>query len=279
MKIRTEKIQPNGMLPIPEEVQAEFHLTPGTEVKFVDRGSEVGIKTYGFHHPRLRYEDYVQYHLNNEMKCNFSELEKITDRWGFIRQIYMENMKDIMMCSEENIRGNIGPYILDWAPFFSPIEADTWNSIRGRGIPLYPQFPVFNFFIDFANPYAKIGLELDGRKFHNSQKDTERDQMLLKYGWRIFRVTGSECTFPSDPEEWANEEDIDEDERLDRVTKWIMETNDGVVFSIGAIYFGRPKTLQEETRRLCLKSLATHRLTDFALPQDSSDIAVRVACI
>jgi len=61
------------------------------------------------------------------------------------------------------------------------------------GIVLYPQFPIFNSFIDFANPYLKIGLELDGKDYHNLDKDYETDKKLSRFGWKIFRVTGKEA--------------------------------------------------------------------------------------
>ena len=40
---------------------------------------------------------------------------------------------------------------------------------------------------------AKIALECDGKEFHDAAKDRSRDAELGKMGWRVFRVTGSEC--------------------------------------------------------------------------------------
>lgn len=61
-----------------------------------------------------------------------------------------------------------------------------------RGLPLYPQFPLFNYFIDFANPYLRIGVELDGKQ-HDQNVDQERDDRLAEYGWSIFRIAGLEA--------------------------------------------------------------------------------------
>jgi hypothetical protein len=93
---------------------------------------------------------------------DFRHLSTITDKWGYIRQGYMEHMPDIMAAARKNRRGWIAPYFYDWATYFSPIEEVAWHAIRGHyGIPLYPQFPLFNFFVDFANPYVCVRLQFD----------------------------------------------------------------------------------------------------------------------
>jgi len=38
----------------------------------------------------------------------------------------------------------------------SPIEFNVWSDIRSNGLMFYPQFPVLNYFIDFADPIRKI---------------------------------------------------------------------------------------------------------------------------
>ena len=100
----------------------------------------------------------------------------------------MEIIPDIMMTSQQNINQQIDPYFIDWLLDFSPIEEIAWNSIRSRGVPLYPQFSLFNYFIDFANPVLKIGLEMDGKEFHDTEKDRERDTKLAEY-WPIASYT------------------------------------------------------------------------------------------
>lgn len=42
--------------------------------------------------------------------------------------------------------------------------------------------------IDFANRRTRLGLEIDGRDYHDIVADQQRDEWLLKYGWRIKRV-------------------------------------------------------------------------------------------
>lgn len=83
------------------------------------------------------------------------------------------------------------PYLMDWR--FSPIERLVWGDIRGMCLPFYPQMPVLNYFIDFANPFLKIGIECDGKAWHDKEKDAARDVRLAAAGWMIFRIEGHEC--------------------------------------------------------------------------------------
>ena len=84
---------------------------------------------------------------------------------------------------------------------FSPIEEKFNQHALKINIPLIRQYPVGNFFIDFAyidnNGLGfKIAIELDGQRFHSSysqrQKDYKRERFLLMEGWIIIRFTGSE---------------------------------------------------------------------------------------
>jgi hypothetical protein len=46
------------------------------------------------------YKDYIR---KGRLKNGFYELDKITDKWGYIRQGYMERIPLIMAASETNI--------------------------------------------------------------------------------------------------------------------------------------------------------------------------------
>jgi len=76
---------------------------------------------------------------------------------------------------------------------FTPIEQAIWNDIRTTDIVMYPQFPACGFFLDFANPRAKVAIECDGRAYHDKEKDAARDGALAHSGWTIYRITGSDC--------------------------------------------------------------------------------------
>ncbi|WP_025371791.1 endonuclease domain-containing protein [Advenella mimigardefordensis] len=98
--------------------------------------------------------------------------------------------------------------IADWSRVFTPIEAASWEDIRFSRIPLWPQLPVDRFFLDFGNPIVKVGLECDGKQWHDQRKDAERDAILKAQGWIIFRAEGWRCNrvmpYPDDFDDWSD---------------------------------------------------------------------------
>ena len=120
--------------------------------------------------------------------------QTIEQKWSSIRKIYTEITPTILRQSQEDINSWVDPYFYDWIPDSTPIEDMAWQCIRGNhSIPMYPQYPALHYFIDFANPYLKIGVELDGAVWHNEEKDRKRDELLAADGWKIYRVSGREC--------------------------------------------------------------------------------------
>lgn len=102
----------------------------------------------------------------------------ITQR-EMMRQKYAEKLLD-------------DPYFY-WPFDFSPIESIFWNDIRCRWIKLYPEYPVLNYFIDFADPTNKIWTEIDWEEWHRDKiKDTKRQDAIEKEWWEIHRFTWSQ---------------------------------------------------------------------------------------
>jgi very-short-patch-repair endonuclease len=76
----------------------------------------------------------------------------------------------------------------------TPIEAWLWADIRQANAVFYPQYPIGRFFVDFANPKAKVVIECDGAAYHlDKAKDAARDAELERKGWTVYRITGAEC--------------------------------------------------------------------------------------
>ena len=75
----------------------------------------------------------------------------------------------------------------------TPAEDNMWGDIRRNSLEMYPQFPVGKYYLDFANPFYKVAIEVDG-KYHETpekkEKDRIRDSELKEAGWHIYRVTG-----------------------------------------------------------------------------------------
>jgi very-short-patch-repair endonuclease len=84
--------------------------------------------------------------------------------------------------------------------FDSPIEESFWFAYRElkprelRG--LVTQYKVGRYYIDFALPRRKIGIELDGWASHHSTTaiahDRFRQRRLEEAGWHIIRFGGQE---------------------------------------------------------------------------------------
>lgn len=196
------------------------------------------------------------------LKDDFGSLDKITDQWGFYRQMYMELIPYIMERAKFDVVTPIIPYAIDWK--FSPIEEMAWCSIRCHYMALYPQFPVFNYFIDFANPYLRIGVEMDGKDYHNREKDAVRDEMLWRYGWRIFRIPGKECYLKYRSLAEIHESRFEDNEDDDREEiEWLTKSSDGLFYALKEVYF--LKNVDSELYNYCLMALDYHKGAEFPL--------------
>jgi very-short-patch-repair endonuclease len=111
--------------------------------------------------------------------------------WQSIKNVYDNYAtKEIISNSlERGITAWTDPYFYNWN--FTPIEEKMWGYLRTFGPPMYPQYPVAHCFIDFANPLVKVGIEADGKDWHDRDKDRARDKKLASIGWTIYRLKGS----------------------------------------------------------------------------------------
>jgi hypothetical protein len=145
-----------------------------------------------------------------------------------IRNAYRSNLQSIIHDSKEGYA--ICPYFYDWE--FTPIEWSIWQDIRAYGLPMLPQYPVLNFFIDFADPVKKIGIECDGAKWHDADKDRKRDLKLSDEGWIIYRIPGRICNKIL-PEPWEDKSYAEE---------WFKNTGSGIIYSIYQFHYNNLKS-------------------------------------
>jgi very-short-patch-repair endonuclease len=128
--------------------------------------------------------------------------------WELHREIIMETPKN---------EWAVDPYAWDEYIDLTPIERALWDDIRQTTSVFYPQWPEAGFFLDFANPRAKVCLECDGKQFHkNKEKDACRDAILAELGWAVYRFPGWQCFTEYDEDENELGEAF---QRLDRITK------------------------------------------------------------
>jgi hypothetical protein len=188
------------------------------------------------------------------------------DKLKAIRLYYLMHEERIINHHKKDSAGWYDSYIINWLELFTPIEQDAWNSIRAKGrVVLYPQYPVVGYFLDFGNPYYKIGLELDGKKYHKKENDRRRDLELKHLGWTIYRITGTEMIKNDykdfyDFEEWEWNENPDE--LWQHIRNWITGTGDGVIEAIKMVHF-KPQPTNEFDHTfysICQESLENHCL-------------------
>ena len=169
-----------------------------------------------------------------------------------IRRIYAKVLPRWMEEYKRTGRQFHDPYLMDWQ--FSPIERDVWCDIRCAGVPFYPQLPALNYFLDFANPFLKIGIECDGKQWHNAERDAARDARLSAEGWQIYRIPGHECRRSVDYE--IQRHDPEHDDR-DTWARFYMDTSEGIIDAIKAHYFGGD--IPDASRLAASSTLAKHQ--------------------
>lgn len=157
---------------------------------------------------------------------------QIREHYEYLTPIIIERSKRVP-------GGWVCPYSkIDWVGLFSPIENQAWQAIRGVGsAPMYPQYPVDKYFLDFGNPFVKVAIECDGLEFHKDKaKDKVRDERLLELGWTVYRVPGSDCVRPVHWE-YYDLEYMDDYRKGDVLMDFYMTTIEGVVKAISIKHF------------------------------------------
>lgn len=116
----------------------------------------------------------------------------------YIRQVYERLLPSIIKNYPRT-----DPYFIDWFSIFTPIEHNVWNDIRCLGLPMYPQFPVKGYFVDFGDPVKKIAIEADGKRWHTDvERDKERQEHIEQEGWTVYRIEGRQTYLrPQNPRE------------------------------------------------------------------------------
>lgn len=185
-------------------------------------------------------------------------------RFKEIRAYYKRVLPEALFEYRHSGIDTLDPYGLDFMKWETPIEDYTWQAIRRYGVPMYPQMPALNYFLDFANPYKKIVIECDGKQWHDEEKDAIRDAKLIADGWTIYRIPGRECMKVID-EPWEALRKIrdtgrepTEQEFSDICAEWFDDTCDGVVMAIGLYHFDK-KNIGEEYYGHASGTLSLHR--------------------
>ena len=114
--------------------------------------------------------------------------------WQAIREHYRRSTLAIYAAGRAD--WGLDPYAWDHDAgiVLSPIEQALWSDIRAVGVVMYPQYPVDRYFVDFANPVARVAIECDGAAWHrDAAKDSARQADIEANGWTVYRIAGWAC--------------------------------------------------------------------------------------
>lgn len=198
-------------------------------------------------------------------QCKANSYERIVK----IRQYYDSMNRHILSQEDGRELHHYMPYLIDWQFVLNKVEYMAWMDIRYMGsLPLYPQYPVLSYVLDFGSPHKKVGFEIDGKDFHDKKKDIIRDIELKKEGWTIFRVSGTEMmrTRVRDYNEIYCAKDLDynslSENDKEELEKYFSTTGRGVLEAIKIFYFGGIRGYLEQDRNfitdLSIQTLKDH---------------------
>lgn len=214
----------------------------------------------------IKIIDHIEhYDPATDYLTQMSEALTIWDKLTALKNFYLANDIAIIGLAKKDLRKYFDIFSFDFENMFSPIEILAWNSIRNRSMVLYPQYPALNFILDFANPYLKIGVELDGKEFHEIEKDRIRDEKLLAAGWRIFRISGAECL------RTVEKPLLDKNypQLYQEANKYFFTTMEGVLEAIDQIFFyadqGVYNQYDDWIYDICIETLHSHKLANFKI--------------
>jgi len=196
----------------------------------------------------------------DELRQPYLDAPNSYERRKIMAAAYQLILPDIKEASKQSLQRWVDPYFLEWDRYATPIEYEAWQCIRSRNVVFYPEYPVLSYFIDFANPILKIGVELDGKTYHDADKDAERDANLSNVGWSIYRIPGSECARAYKDIYQLNDQDgISDEEFAHEMDNWILNTCDGVFEALYWEYFAGDRTSPHS--ELHAETLDHHRTT------------------
>jgi hypothetical protein len=151
------------------------------------------------------------------MAMDFNEMKEV----GLV---YKRQESDIIVA-----KGRVDVYSFgNWKSILNANEHNVFESIRIIGAPLLPQYPAGKYYLDFGNPYYKIGLEVDSITFHDREKDIKRDMDLKELGWKIFHLTSRESFRFTGSKHIYNEDSEDDSDYL----KFLEMTIEGLLICI-----------------------------------------------
>lgn len=186
------------------------------------------------------YEELVEYAEKQDYySTKIREAKNYYQRLSALREMYLDWVLP-------NHKGKYCEHLghtIDWLIYLTPLEFKVYCDLRYFALAMYPQFPVLNYFIDFADPYRKVGIEVDSKEFHkDKKKDLKRHLELEKDGWTIYHISSYNCyAFEDEFLALGDGRNEDEDEsQLDfevRRDKILINCSSGIICCIKRAYY------------------------------------------
>lgn len=86
------------------------------------------------------------------------------------------------------------PFEIDPLRLLNTAERMVNSDLYYFAMHMYPQYPILNYFVDFADPYRRVAIEVDGAKFHqDGEKELRRHKEIEADGWTLYHITGAEA--------------------------------------------------------------------------------------
>lgn len=151
------------------------------------------------------------------------------------RELYKEGYDYLTPLIIERKGHFVSPYFLDWNAVLNDNEFTVWCSCRGNNVPLFPQYPVGKYWLDFGNPYFKIGVEVDSKTYHDKEKDELRDEELKKLGWKMYHLTSREAFWATGKQYYDYDLYYDHEEMIEKYKDYLIHTVCGVLMCINHV--------------------------------------------
>ena len=100
-----------------------------------------------------------------------------------IKLLYEKSYSKALQTSSQKISTDVE----DWYSVMNEVQFNVYNDIKYVGIFLYPLYPIGDYFIDFGNPFAKIGIEILYKDYGLSAKQ-DRINFFEANDWKVYTI-------------------------------------------------------------------------------------------
>jgi very-short-patch-repair endonuclease len=114
--------------------------------------------------------------------CNYTIMQQ-KPNFDNIKFLYE---KDYLKALERNVY-KVLTNAEDWYAILNTVQLNLYNDIKLVGLLLYPYYPIGEYFIDFGNPFAKVGIEI---LYKNGGLENKQDRLnfFKENGWTVYTI-------------------------------------------------------------------------------------------